>query len=80
MRLSAAVALVGLTATSMMAGVRADSDVLDLNIKNFNSTVNPEKLILVEFFAPWCGHCKALAPEYEIAATELKEIGIPIAK
>ncbi|KAI0254682.1 thioredoxin-like protein [Lactifluus subvellereus] len=56
------------------------SDVIDLTPANFKSVVDSEKLLLVEFFAPWCGHCKALAPHYEEAATSLKEKGIKLAK
>jgi protein disulfide isomerase family A protein 3 len=50
--------------------------------KNFEQVVNDEtKDVLIEFYAPWCGHCKTLAPKYEELAQKLKdESDIVIAK
>nr|KMM71874.1 disulfide-isomerase A6 [Coccidioides posadasii RMSCC 3488] len=46
--------------------VNADSAVLDLIPSNFEKVVlESGKPGLVEFFAPWCGHCRNLAPVYE---------------
>eukprot|EP00639_Heterosigma_akashiwo_P025512 CAMPEP_0194688872 /NCGR_PEP_ID=MMETSP0295-20121207/17219_1 /TAXON_ID=39354 /ORGANISM="Heterosigma akashiwo, Strain CCMP2393" /LENGTH=169 /DNA_ID=CAMNT_0039577695 /DNA_START=64 /DNA_END=571 /DNA_ORIENTATION=- len=57
-----------------------DSSVIVLDQNNFQQTINDHPLIMVEFYAPWCGHCKALEPKYEEAAKILKEDGIPLAK
>lgn len=40
--------------------------------KNFGEIVNDEeKDVLIEFYAPWCGHCKTLAPKYEELASKV---------
>jgi len=41
---------------------------LDLTPSNFDSVVDGSKGAFVEFFAPWCGHCKKLAPDWDILA------------
>ncbi|KAG9509104.1 Protein disulfide-isomerase A3, partial [Fragariocoptes setiger] len=65
--------------------VSADDAVIDLSALDtsaFKAELATHDLILVEFFAPWCGHCKRLAPEYEKAAELLKtnDPPVPLAK
>ncbi|XP_071975941.1 protein disulfide-isomerase A2 [Engystomops pustulosus] len=50
-----------------------EENVLVLNKKNFDNALRTYKYLLVEFYAPWCGHCQELAPKYSQAAGDLKE-------
>lgn len=51
---------------ALAAVAAAQSAVIDLTPSNFDDVVlKSGKPTLVEFFAPWCGHCKQLAPVWE---------------
>ncbi|CAI7810488.1 unnamed protein product [Closterium sp. NIES-54] len=49
------------------------SDVVELTPNNFGDYVGTEKAVFVKYYAPWCGHCKKLAPDYEKLASAFKK-------
>jgi protein disulfide-isomerase A6 len=67
--------LLGLLLVSVTAFYDGTGDVVKLTGDNFKEEVTESSdFWLVEFFAPWCGHCKKLTPEWERAAKGLKGI------
>lgn len=50
-----------------------------LNYDNFHRFLDTheDSLILLEFYAPWCGHCQELAPSFRLAAFELASLDLP---
>lgn len=44
---------------------------IDLTAATFEQTVTENDLVLVDFWAAWCGPCKAMAPHFEAAAAQL---------
>ncbi|MEW5313174.1 MAG: hypothetical protein WDW38_004763 [Sanguina aurantia] len=48
--------------------------VIELTSSNLKAKIKAQGMVVVEFYAPWCGHCKQLAPAWEQAAKALKGI------
>lgn len=77
---SSKVAVPFLAAVLLLASsAAAEENVVTISgQESFDKVVGDASFVVVEFYAPWCGHCKKLAPEYEKAATALKKEGSEI--
>lgn len=59
----------------------AGTDVIQLSNDNFATVVEESNAdVMLEFYAPWCGHCKSLSPEYKSLASHFRsDAGITVA-
>jgi len=59
---------------------KEEGKILDLTDNTFKAQLKHSKLIFVKFYAPWCGHCKKLAPAWTDLAQAVADQDVAIAK
>lgn len=64
-----AACLLGLLLVTSMAS----ASVVELTKANFDEKMSQSSTAMVKFYAPWCGHCKAIKPIYEGVANRLAD-------
>jgi protein disulfide-isomerase A6 len=67
-------------ATSTLAFYTKEDPILEINPNNWErEVIKSDQVVLAEFYAPWCGHCRNLAPQYKKAAEKLKGLAKVVA-
>ncbi|XP_077489871.1 protein disulfide isomerase [Amblyomma americanum] len=71
-------ALLCCVAAISCADYETEEHVLIFKETNFDQGIKDHKNVFVKFYSPWCGHCRAMAPDYAKAAKMLEEEGSDI--
>lgn len=73
------IVLLSISLVLSQSDIKSENNILILTDDNFNQALNKYPSIFIKFYAPWCGHCKRLAPELDKVAND-KEHTVKIAK
>eukprot|EP01060_Flectonema_neradi_P008042 TRINITY_DN1573_c0_g1_i1.p1 TRINITY_DN1573_c0_g1~~TRINITY_DN1573_c0_g1_i1.p1 ORF type:complete len:199 (+),score=47.79 TRINITY_DN1573_c0_g1_i1:58-654(+) len=57
-----------------------NAEVVEITNDNFESIQAEGKFLFVKFYAPWCGHCKRLAPDWDKLGENMNKDKVTIAK